>query len=78
MKILLLSGSSITAIYQLACVFGRKNIVGQYTFAATFSKIVDIVWLGVIDTQNKNTVIWNKNYVSYYNDGDCNVGADRS
>ena len=47
-------GSAITAKSYYTCVFGRKEIVGQYKFTATFSKIDDVVCLGVSDTLNKN------------------------
>ncbi len=75
-KSLVLSGSTITANKGVE-VFGKNKIVGEYTFTATLSNIDNNVYLGVIDTLNKNG--WkNYNRVCYSNDcySYCNVGGD--
>lgn len=69
---LVLSGNSITA-KSAANVFGKNKVMGQYTFTATFSKIDSAVWLGVVDTLNKNDQK-NNNFVFYRNDSYYYVG----
>lgn len=70
-----LKGNKITT-REWANVFGAKQVKGQHSFKAKFTKMSGFVSVGVIDTLNKDKdwKSWNKNKVYYISDGRCQFG----